>query len=628
MLDLIEHSARTDVNSLYRFAEAANSVLRDKFDIALNKAEASIARNKIFETRYFKSHSINTNSKNLPDFIDNKEQVSPNFAEIISNSAGMDAMVYRRINPEGDMELISSFGRIGLKNSAYTMIKSMSNDNTPNYIIKSIFLGQSPFNTFEFENKVYSAVYRKLIDRKGVVVGMYALVYCLSDFIPFDKISSLTSPINKMYIVDSNSKSMVEYIDNSNDKSSLSMNKKIENVMRSSSSITHGEVIKLMQSASNLKDSSSMTVISYFKPWRWIIASEYKLGDYHDRNQSFKSMQIKLFVFAFSIIFILVLIYWLIISKINEKIETKQKEIMIFTNMLSEDLVDEALLNNETPKINTNNFFEELPQNLKKIAFSIKDLKADKDDLIEMLDNLKFQLLNHLNKNEVVSNLHETYIHKTTQKFEHVKNIFIKLNGLVENFYNDYDKNISSIIHKTNISAKTNIEKNAPEIMTLKLTIIRDKIDKILMEASNLRYISEQSNMLSVNTSIIAEKTGLKKLDSISTDMLKIADKAANSLDQFQYLISELHNSLESCENDFKTGKVKIANDSSDNLGSDLHIVLENNAFVKSQLTELKQSTGKMNEPIDEIQTLIKDVYNSYNSIIKNIQNCISLIEK
>jgi methyl-accepting chemotaxis protein WspA len=164
--------------------------------------------------------------------------------------------------------------------------------------------------------------------------------------------------------------------------------------------------------------------------------------------------------------------------------------------------------------------------------------------------------------------------------------------------------NVTADLAEDGKSSLTNMEQamfdlaKATNSITSKLSIINDKANKISTVVTTINKISEQTNLLSLNASIEAEKAGEygKGFSVVAREISRLADQTAVSTKDIEYMVSEMQSSVSSgvMEMDKFGQEVKRGTSSIGEIGEQMNSIIEK---VKELIPEFENvSTGTQNQ--------------------------------
>lgn len=535
-------------------------------------------------------------AENLPDLFYNNQnvktrdrfQINP-FIQSLKSIANSDILIYQRISQDGDMLLVShSFYELP-EDFSLNLI-SQSRNKEVSELLAKIFKGQ-PYTILQKLNEnVYAITFRRLIDRRGKIIGMLAVMQKLTG-----KVDLNISLTNYKLV----------YLDKLTSKEIFSQGQ-----LERKSTLSWAD--SLLQNAKQK--------ISLIQP-EWGRAAYYD-NDLHllitfeipfankIMPSGLRANGVKM-VLAVAILVLILVVFYTIQAydrfshKINEK---EQFFINILKKITTGDVKDTE---NEFTELSfkgelKNNLFLQHLRHLNKEIINLKQDKTDLQDIIDTKVNRIILLVDKINQSKL--EIEEKIVNTIEQFTDFTVRITQITTAVVELSRWEVPSEISDKFNSSSICEK--IREKSKSIRT-KSSVLIDKIDKIHSELNQLKKTSDHTYLIAVNSSIFAEKASSNKLEVLSAEIKKISENLTNSQDQLYYLVSEARNALFSCNYDLET----------------IEVVLDNTP-KQSDLAKMLLEYSRFNERLASISTNLQATTNEFRSALKSLENSKTLLLK
>lgn len=538
----------------------------------------------------------------------------------IKNRQSADIVLYRRVNKKGDMAIVSATMPVSQEN---TFLYARENDFKPNILISTILLGQTFYKLNFIDNTPYLTAYKRLADNKGSVCGMTACYIDISSY--FEYKDEFSENLPKIFLIDSISANALLVSEKASSIQRIrSLRENLDSFFASAANwdrMTKLNAGKLIQR----EDTNAAVLVSYSEKTKTYIAVIIPNLVADTMSGAFRNMlpQIALIVLFFAFITIL-LIYKKIqsldtnsdnepdnkyISKVNYILELLiHKKLQETKAALSEIRIGRDIINAET--VEFDNTIKQLESVCELIEHSISKNNENalrfrnvlRSTSLSASETSSFLLSQKVMVKEALNQLKKSgeetakFILDTTDleaKYLSIQNYILRESSVtadLESLQNNMNKNI--------------------ENAGIKLGSVKDKAAKFSSETNTLKKLSDRAYILSINTSITAEKNKDGKGDFIAGEIKKISEKLLNIAEAYEYMHTEMQISLHYFEHDFDSLRSIIDRFKDDTIIADkfTNIIEEHKKFtleldkVKHALTGISSGFPKITELLEETQ--------------------------
>ncbi len=638
---LTDLNIRQITNDVYGILETANDIIKSKLEVSLNILEERIkdegrlnlsneqiqwnAINQFSKTKEQEKISLpkmligNKWFGQIPDFNVKMLIVDAN-SEITSSTT----TIFQRINAKGDMlRIATSVPNSEGKRAIGTFIPAIEPDGTKNHVIATVLEGNTFWGSAFVVNDWYMTAYKPYYNAKGDIIGM---IYVGEKLIATEALKRTMKnikvgksgyvfafgskePYKGRYIISKNGERDGEDIWESTDATGR---KFVQDIYNKSLKLNGSDIyIETYdwQNHNETKSRQKLASISYFKPWGWIIGTTIYEDEFHETQKQLENEIVSLMnnlIYAGLIVIVVVVFvsFWY-----SDRIAKP----LIVINKVAKLISEGDLYNAESIISKFSN------QYLKNYKSNTKDESKQLFlSFVNMSENLK-RLISQVQKSGIQVTTSATQISASARQLEatvaeqasSTKEVTATSKEIANSAHN-FSLAITSVQSKvTNTSYKVEIgRENLIEMdkvirdlvkstasITTKLSVINDKANKISTVITTINKISDQTNLLSLNAAIEAEKAGEfgKGFSVVAREISRLAEQTAISTKDIEYMVREMQSSVSSG-------------------------VMEMDKFsreVKSSTDEIQNLGDKLTEIIDQVNNLIPE-FDSINSGIAN----------
>lgn len=402
-----------------------------------------------------------------------------------------------------------------------------------------------------------------------------------------------------------------------------------------------------------------IAAISYFKPWGWVIGAGAFEDDYLDsriRIEETISELRQIYIILIGVLIVLILVL-----------------STIFTKRMTMPLV---YLNNLASKIAAGDLFSaknDLDKAKTKVNLATNHTENIKDEILllyksfeSMLENLD-SLIGQVQRSGIQVTTSATQIAASARELEATvaeqaastkevsatsKEITQTSIGLANKIIKvSTNANVTAGLAEHGKSSLSTMEQamhdlaNATNSITSKLSIINDKANRISTVVTTINKISEQTNLLSLNASIEAEKAGEygKGFSVVAREISRLADQTAVATKDIEFMVNEMQSSVSSgvMEMDKFGQEVKRGTSQIEDIGQQMNSIIykvkelipefesvsigtQNQSKSAEQISDAMSQLSLTATQTKEALTEFKKVTENLNDAVKGLQSEVS----
>jgi len=671
----------------YGIVETADELFRQKNRIALN-----VLRSKVMNEGGFKFTSQNVSWNAINQFTGEINEITMpavtvgkwlgqiysfdeevHVVDEVTKQVFGTVTLFQRLNEQGDMlRVATSVRNKDGKRAISTYIPAINPDGQRNPVIDAVIKGETyngvafvvtdwyvtSYEPYYIDGRIEGMIYvgeriasiesiRKSLTR--IKVGKTGYVYVLG----------AVNPHYGKYLISKNGERDGEsVIDITDDKGNPYIKKMIEDatkLMGDDSFIAHYYWKDKGEDSSRKKISA----ISYFKPWGWVIGAGAFEDDYLDsriRIENTISDLRRIYLILIGILIVLILILATLFAKRMTKplgyltsIASKIASGDLFT--AKKDL--ESIKIKEKFNSTTN---EKIKDDIILLYKSFESMLENLDSLIGQVQRSGIQVTTSATQIAASARELEATVAEQAASTKEVsatsKEITQTSIGLANKIIKvSTNANVTADFAEQGKSSLYIMEQamhdlsNATNSITSKLSIINDKANRISNVVTTINKISEQTNLLSLNASIEAEKAGEygKGFSVVAREISRLADQTAVATKDIEFMVNEMQSSVSSgvMEMDKFGQEVKRGTSQIENIGTQMNTIIQKvkelipefeNVSIGTQnqsqsaeqisdaMTQLSQTASQTKEALAEF----KKVTENLNDAVKGLQNEVS----
>ena len=678
---------RNAVLDVYWLCQVANDLIQQKVNGSLKAAEKVLKENggfKLSKTQTTTWETINQYTKKstpviLPTVEIGEQPIEKNNSfdkrtpviDEVEELASGTCTIFQRINEDGDMlRIATNVRKLDGKRAIGTFIPAVNPDGTSNPVIrKVIHEKQTYLGRAYVVNDWYLTAYKPIFDENKKVIGI------LYVGVRQEPVASLRKAITKRQIGE-NGYSWIMYgkdkersgklvlmqenpfhrQDKIHDLKDNTGQRFFENIRLKATQLPLGTIRsqKIIWQPNNQSPLQALTLhYAYFPQWDWIIGITSFDKDFQKPSMVVDSIFKETFN-GFITVSIILFIILLIISSLLGKVITKP--ITISTNIAKEiangDLAAAEHIVNSTDT----NYYEKL----KKATDETGHLYCS---IVEMLNNLKTITRSMQSTSKQLKDSAKE-ISGTAQLQERAVQDFSTSSGQIGVAVQEIDlttKELSKTMQTVSVSTYKTIEvagngrqhiKNmrqgienllqATQSIAIKLNDITERTQNINQIVTTIVKVADQTNLLSLNAAIEAEKAGELGLGFavVAKEIRRLADQTAEATLDIETMVSEMQSSVHAGVNEMEKFNETVHSDIEiiEALGTQMETIIEEVESLYPQFQVVQkginaQATGasQISEATINLNTTAKQTQTSlsgFNKTISQLNTAIQDIEQ
>ena len=293
------------------------------------------------------------------------------------------------------------------------------------------------------------------------------------------------------------------------------------------------------------KATPKLAYVKSFEPWGWIVGSGIYIDDV---QKNFIDKAFKLGILLFIITFVIVFISWIISRSITQPLSIVKKRLQ---NMASGDLrIGEDELHN---------VFKQTSSETGQLLGTLNNMRKSLDSLIGQVQLSGIQVTSSATEIAASARQLEATVTEQAASIREVNATNIEITSTSENLMQTMGE-VSKTVFDTASMAETGREKlnrmqssmrefiDATSYISSKLGVINEKANKISGIVTTINKISDQTNLLSLNAAIEAEKAGEygKGFSVVAREITRLSDQTAIATKDIEYMVKEMQSSVSS----------------------------------------------------------------------------------
>jgi methyl-accepting chemotaxis protein WspA len=653
-LDVLARANITQISKdVYSLCETANTLIQRKVNHDLKVAQETVHKQgavslsaDMVEWEAINQETQKTQTIRLPKLLIGGKWLGKNYSmstatpivDDVYHIVGSNCTIFQRINTQGDMIRIAT----NVENNDHTRaigttVTAFFADGTPNPVIETILAGKEYQGLAFVVNAWNITAYAPLKNTSGQIVGM---LYTGEKFETIETIRKgiITTKVGKTgyvaalggkgvhrghYIISRNGERDGEDIWDSRDGKGALF---IQDIVNRALGNKPGDFFIARYFWKNPGDPAhkpKIAAVTYFAPWDWVIFTTMYEDDFYQAKTQIRKVifnflaQIAVGGVLILVLAILFAVYvgerltWplTVLSQMANKIakgdiqearrglavfsgQFKQKDILFFKN---EDATN-RLLDAFNTMINS------LDSLIGKMQYSGTQVSNLADEIALSVQQLQATVVEQAaSTREVTATSWE--ISSTS------KSLVETMDGLSEKVA---DTGIIAEAGRVDLINNESVMRqliNATSSIASKLAVINEKANKITGVITTINKISDQTNLLSLNAAIEAEKAGDygKGFSVVAREISRLADKTALATQDIEYMVKGMQSSVASgvMEMDKFTAEVRHGVEEVVKIGEQLGGIIDQVRIIGPQFETVKESMQLQEQGAQQISEAI-----------------------
>ncbi len=506
-----------------------------------------------------------------------KLSVPTEFVDAFKKSSGADLVIYQRLNESGDMIAVaSSISADNLNRYTGTIISSFF-DGVSDPVIQEIIKGKEKRGILYTEKGFYFTGFRPIVSESGTIIGMIGVAEDLvSQTLIDDKIlSSKIGSSGYVAIVAGDGSHRGSYVLS---EDGARNGEKIIDLINTEGKRPVREMLDLVKgqpqeevflyhytwrNIENDTESKKIAACLYYKDWDWLIVTNVTEKEHFAPLTAIKDEFSSLITLLLIASFVILILAAGISSWASRKISTPIQAIIRMTELIAQGKFELAARVIRQQQIGGTS-------RLRRVVDSedeISDLLIRLENMIHRLEQLL--LLVEQQRGDITKSTTgingsartlEATVSEQAASIREVTSTTKIIAQTSDNLLSTIENALKSVVRQTADKASSAHEdislmaeavhslKGAAESITAKLSTINERANKISDIVVTIDKISDQTNLLSLNAAIEAEKAGEfgKGFSVVAREISRLADQTSVATGDIERMISEMQSSVAS----------------------------------------------------------------------------------
>ena len=294
------------------------------------------------------------------------------------------------------------------------------------------------------------------------------------------------------------------------------------------------------------KATPKLAYVKSFEPWGWVIGSGIYIDDV---QRNFRDKAVKLAVLFIVISFVIILISWIFARSITQPLSIVKERLQ---NMAKGDL---RVKDEEADMVDLSQSTNETGQLLN----ALHNMRESLDSLIGQVQLSGIQVTSSTTEIAASARQLEATVAEQAASIREVTATNKEITATSEDLMRTMG-GVSETVSDTASMAEAGRDKlsrmqssmrefiEATSYISSKLGVINEKANKISGIVTTINKISDQTNLLSLNAAIEAEKTGEygKGFSVVAREITRLSDQTAIATKDIEYMVKEMQSSVSS----------------------------------------------------------------------------------
>ncbi|NQU12883.1 MAG: methyl-accepting chemotaxis protein [Desulfobacteraceae bacterium] len=570
-----------------------------------------------------------------------------------------DYSLFQRMNKQGDMILIATtLAAPGKAPSVGTFLPAVEN-GTPNPMISNI-LGKKVYNGVAYVvNGWYFSACKPITDQAGTVIGM------LFTGLPYETPESLRQAIIDMkvgktgyvyvlggalpfhrghYIISKGGQRDGENIWTSKDRTGRLY---IQSIVKKALRLKKGEAASERYPWRNLgekTDRSKVVAITYFEPWDWVIGAGAYEDDYYDAKQKMdNSMDQLLWVMVISGLGVLVPVIGIALL-IGGRIARPITQITAIAREIARgDLSSAAKSVRSMVGTGRSDSIKVSDSETGHLLSAVKSMTESLNSLVGQVQRSGIQVSSSSTELAATFKQQETTMTKqvesTNKVVKSVEDISHVATTLVDTM-----QQVASMSQETAGFASSGQEdlarmeetmynmESASKSISGRLETINEKAENITTVVDTITKVADQTNLLSLNAAIEAEKAGEygRGFQVVAREIRRLADQTAVATLDIEQMVQEMQSAVSTgvMEMDKFIAEVKRNAEDVGKISAQLTRIIEQVQALSPSFEDVNVSMGQQSENAQEINTAMVNLSEELGQTLESLRETYSAIEQ
>ncbi|MBE2280217.1 MAG: methyl-accepting chemotaxis protein [Ignavibacteriaceae bacterium] len=652
-IDTLSYTLLTNwVERYYQIAHSANILLQEKVDISLNMAKDLATRRGGFKTAgdrvdwtAIEQRTKTTRKIELPRFLIGNTwfgqvtgfETTVPLVDEVKEVSGVTCTIFQRMNEQGDMlRVATNVSTVNNQRAIGTYISATMADGTPDPVVSTVLKGQTYSGIAYVVNSLYVASYYPIRDGDGRVIGMLFVGENI------ESVGSIRQNIKDATIGKTGGITVINASAEQRGrivltKDGLKEGQSSLSVRDADGKLVFDELINAVLNSTNYytkmtynwidptdpgQSGKRILIATYFQPWDWIIVAQTYESELNNARDSVNAVSDRVFrnMLIWAIVILLItLTAGIVLSNrlsgpVTAVIEAIQKvaagdfkgakagldkvSYLLFqkkNNIKGLDLSDETtdmLVSFAKMADNLDSLLGQVQKSGIQVTSSSTEIAASARELESTIAEQTASIREVSATTKEISNISNDLLH-TVQNV--VGTTFLETAKMAEQGRNNL-KVMENALEQLN---------RATSSISSKLSVINNKANKISTVVTVINKISDQTNLLSLNAAIEAEKAGEygKGFSVVAREISRLADQTAIATHDIEHVVKEMQSSVSSgvMEMDKFSEEVRKDVNEAAGISEQLSVIIDSIRNLKPYFENLVLGMTKQSEGSEQI---------------------------
>jgi len=562
----------------------------------------------------------------------------------VKDLVGGTCTIFQRINEQGDMlRIATNVETLSKERAIGTFIPAVNPDGEVNPVVSSVLRGETYRGRAYVVNAWYITAYEPIKDRDGEVIGILYVgikqeaVESLRNTIYGIKVGETgyvyvlggTGAHRGHYIISKNGERDGEDISNIVDSEGTPF---IQNIVNTALALTGGDVgfeTYAWKNPGERKPRNKIVAIRYFEPWDWVIGAGIYEDDYYEIINKTLAELNRLFIWAMAgggiILMIAVVIAMILGDKIVRPIEniiSVSKKIArgdLFSAKQAVDVLHDSDTASDHGGLKTRIFSEDETQDL---LTAIMGMTQNLHSLVGQVQHSGIQVTASTTQIAASARELETTVSQQAASTHEVVTTSKEISLTSRELANTMNEVGGVAVDTASLadSGRSDLEGMEGNIRQLmdatgsissKLSMIREKANNIDTVITTINKVADQTNLLSLNASVEAEKAGEYGVgfSVVAREIRRLADQTAVATLDIEHMVKEMQSAVSSgvMEMDKFTEEVRVAVDNIGKISRQLELIIQRVQALPPRFEQVSEGMQSQSDSAQQIsETMVQ----------------------